>query len=122
MRFLAPRVAAGRDAASMIHACSFARAGITGRTLGCAALLAVAGAARIDAQSATESSVIACERSWHASLANGDTEAIYRCLADDFPAIAPDGKSYDRRAVIADAARTPRMYMAAEDVQAPLAP
>jgi ketosteroid isomerase-like protein len=83
-----------------------------GWLIGGAIALAVVGAATGGAQSAAESYIVACERAWSASLVTGDTEAVYRCLADDFSGIAPDGQAYDRHAAIADVTRVPRAYAA----------
>ena len=79
---------------------------------GCVVVLGVVIPARVRAQGSTESYVMACERGLGESLVNGNTEPIYRCLADDFSGIAPDGKAYDRRAALAAVTRVPREYSA----------
>lgn len=77
-----------------------------------AVVAGLVGTSAARAQSSTESYVIACERSWRGALGNGGTESIYRCLADDFSGIAPDGKTYDRRRTLASATHLPREYAA----------
>jgi len=62
-------------------------------------------------QKEAEKYIIACERQWAESVANGDTSGIERFLANDFIGVDPDGSHYTKAQMVADTKEAPRTYI-----------
>lgn len=68
-------------------------------------------AAGQSSQAEAEHYIIESERQWAESVANGDTGAIERILADDFLGVDPDGRLYDKAKMVADTRTAPNYFL-----------
>jgi ketosteroid isomerase-like protein len=62
-------------------------------------------------QKEIESYILESERQWAESVANGDTSAIERVLADDFIGVGPNGVLYNKQQMVADTRNAPKYYV-----------
>jgi ketosteroid isomerase-like protein len=73
-------------------------------------LAALGGCSSTPPRQGAEQYIIESERAWAESVTTGETATSARILAEDFVGIDPEGKFYDKAAVLAHIGEAPRHF------------